>query len=145
MLWLSLWFTASHNTLKAPWSECSPGSLMLPDIRDGIGFWFFVCLFFCFGFSEQHSCRQTMLHSCRSFSYVWEGNHCVIIVLYHIVLFPSPPQIACSSLYTHHQSTRATPSIENTGIRILVFTSLVATPVMTMEVKTQLAEQSLVR
>ncbi|XP_049999755.1 protein TBATA isoform X3 [Alexandromys fortis] len=59
----------------------------------------------------------------------------------------SPSQrslIAHSSLCTHHQSTRAAPSIENTGIRILVFTSLVANPVMTTEVKTQVAEQPLV-
>ncbi|MEJ1288218.1 thymus brain and testes associated [Cricetulus griseus] len=46
-------------------------------------------------------------------------------------------------LYTHHQSTRAVPSIENTGIRILVFTSLTANPVMTVKVKTQLAEHPL--
>lgn len=64
-------------------------------------------------------------------------------VLPHTV--PFSPQIARSSLCTHHQSTRAAPSIENTGIRILVFTSLVANPVMTTEVKTQVAEQPLVR
>lgn len=44
MLWPSLWFAASHNTLNAPWSECSPGLLMLPDICDDrvfVSFFFF--------------------------------------------------------------------------------------------------------
>ncbi|KAL6048700.1 hypothetical protein STEG23_004573 [Scotinomys teguina] len=40
-------------------------------------------------------------------------------------------------------ATRAVPSIEDTGIRTLVFIALIANPVTTMEVKTQLAEQLL--
>ncbi|XP_021029962.1 protein TBATA isoform X3 [Mus caroli] len=51
--------------------------------------------------------------------------------------------IACSSLYTHHQATRAVPSIKDTGIPSLVFTSLTANPDMTTEVN-QLSEHPLV-
>lgn len=141
MPWPSLWFAASHNTLKVPWSERSPGSLMLPDICDGIGFCFvlFAVLDPLNSSLADKSCCTSVgvfLMSGR----VTTGSYSV---LPHTV--PFSPQIACSSLCTHHQSTRAAPSIENTGIRILVFTSLVANPVMTTEVKTQVAEQPLVR